>query len=67
MEKAVTRINKAIDTAEHVVIYGDFDADGVTSTSLLYKTLKHLSANVSYYILTEQKKGMGLTEPQFAS
>lgn len=60
MEKAVNRINKAIETQEHIVIYGDFDADGVTSTSLLYKTLKHLNANVSYFIPDRSEEGHGL-------
>ena len=60
MEKAVERINKAIEDQEHIVIYGDFDADGVTSTSLLYKTLTHLKANVSYYIPDRTDEGHGL-------
>ena len=38
MQKAVQRIVKAIDGQENILIYGDFDADGVTSTSLLLKT-----------------------------
>ena len=37
MEKAVLRIKKAIDEKQHIVICGDFDADGVTSTAVLYK------------------------------
>ena len=40
MQKSVQRIVKAIDEKENILIYGDFDADGVTSTSLLLKTLK---------------------------
>ena len=43
MPKAVERIVKAIDEKENILIYGDFDADGVTSTSVLLKTFKHLS------------------------
>ena len=39
MEKCVERLSKAIDNQEKIVIHGDFDADGVTSTSLLYRTL----------------------------
>lgn len=60
MEKAVNRINQAIKKQEHVVIFGDFDADGVTSTSLLYKALKHLKTNVSYYIPNRSTEGHGL-------
>ena len=60
MQKAVDRILKAIINREKIVIYGDFDADGVTSTSLLYKTLTHLEANVEYYIPHREKEGHGL-------
>lgn len=60
MEKSVNRIADAITNQEKIVIYGDFDADGVTSTSLLYKTLSHLGANVSYFIPDREKEGHGL-------
>ncbi len=60
MQKAVDRIVKAIVNREKIVIYGDFDADGVTSTSLLFKTLTHLEANVEYYIPDREKEGHGL-------
>ena len=58
--KAVERISKAIENNEKICIYGDFDADGVTSTSLLYKTLKYLGADVSYFIPDREKEGHGL-------
>lgn len=60
MEKAVKRINKAIQEKEHIVVFGDFDADGVTSTSLLYKTLKLLDANASFYLPDRIEEGHGL-------
>ena len=60
MEKAVKRINKAIQDNEHIVVFGDFDADGVTSTSLLYKTLKLLEANTSFYLPDRIEEGHGL-------
>jgi len=60
MEKSVERINKAITDQEKIVIWGDFDADGVTSTSLMYKALKHLEANVDYYIPERTNEGHGL-------
>ena len=63
MEKAVDRVNKAIERQEHIVVYGDFDSDGVTSTALLYKTLKHLGANFSYYIPDRTDEGHGLNSP----
>ncbi len=60
MQKAVDRIIKAIVNREKIIIYGDFDADGVTSTSVLFKTLNHLDANVEYYIPDREKEGHGL-------
>ncbi len=61
MKKSVERIAKAIDNSEKILIYGDFDADGVTSTSLLMKTLTHLGADVEYYIPTRENEGHGLS------
>jgi single-stranded-DNA-specific exonuclease len=60
MQKAVERINTAIKNQEKIIIWGDFDADGVTSTSLLYKALKHLDANVDFYIPDRTNEGHGL-------
>mgnify|MGYP003310695706 CR=1 FL=1 len=60
MQKSVERIIKAIETQEKIVIWGDFDADGVTSTCLLFKTLEHLGANVEYYIPSRHKENHGL-------
>ena len=59
MEKTVERLSRAVDNGETIVIYGDFDADGVTSTSVLYKTLKFLGANVHYYIPNREDEGHG--------
>lgn len=60
MQKATDRIKKAIDEKENILIYGDFDADGVTSTSLMLKTLAFLGANVDYYIPDRENEGHGL-------
>lgn len=60
MPKAVDRIVKAIENKENILIYGDFDADGVTSTSLLIKTLSYLGASVDYYIPDRESEGHGL-------
>ncbi len=59
MDKTVKRLSKAIDNQECIVIYGDFDADGVTSTSVLYKTLKFLGGNVHYFIPNRETQGHG--------
>ena len=51
MEKAVVEIEKAISEQKNIWIYGDYDVDGITSTSVLYLALKELGAeNVNYYI-----------------
>lgn len=61
MEPAVKRILSAIERKEHILIYGDFDVDGITGTSILYETLKlRLQANVSYYIPDRATEGHGL-------
>lgn len=60
MEKTVERLSHAIENNEVIIIYGDFDADGVTSTSVLYKTLKFLGANVHYFIPDRENEGHGL-------
>ncbi len=60
MSKAVARINKAILSQERVTVYGDYDVDGVTGTSVLYMTLKLLGANVDYYIPNRASEGYGL-------
>ena len=63
MGKAVARIRHAIRKQEPIVIYGDFDADGVTSTALMVQTLKALGANVDYYIPHRVDEGYGLNAP----
>ena len=60
MPCAVERIVKAIDSKENILIYGDFDADGVTSTSVLVKTFSFLGGNVDYYIPDRDEEGHGL-------
>ena len=60
MRKSVERIKKAVDVGENITIYGDFDADGITSTAVLYKTLKQIGANVSFYIPDRETESHGL-------
>ena len=50
MEKAVDRIIKAIEMKEKVVIYGDYDVDGITSVTVLKKYLKERGLDAGYYI-----------------
>ncbi len=60
MEKAVERIRQAVDEKEKITVYGDFDADGITSTALLYLTLKRIGADVGFYIPDRDTDGHGL-------
>lgn len=59
MEKAVQRIQNAIENGELIYIFGDYDADGITSTTILYETLEMLGAQVSYYLPNRFKDGYG--------
>lgn len=61
VEKAVNRLKKAIDNSERIVIYGDYDVDGVTSVTMLYLYLKNVGAQVSYYIPNRIGEGYGLS------
>ncbi len=60
MERAVDRIYRAINDHEKIVIYGDYDVDGITSTALLYDFLKSNGADVSYYIPDRKDEGYGI-------
>ena len=60
MEKGVNRIIKAIKSKEKIVVYGDYDVDGITATSLLTSTLNKLGANADFYIPDRQLEGYGL-------
>ena len=61
MEKAVVRVEKAIAAGEKIAVYGDYDVDGITATTLLLRTLRRLGAKASYYIPVRQE-GYGLHE-----
>ena len=60
MKKAVSRLKKAIDKKENIIIFGDYDADGVISSSLIYNFLKKLNLSVDVYIPDRFKEGYGL-------
>lgn len=64
MRAAVDRIFTAIQTDERVVIFGDFDTDGITSTVILVRTLQQLGANVSYRIPDRNTDSHGLKTHQ---
>ena len=60
MDKAVQRIKTAIENNEKIAVYGDFDADGVTATAVVYEFLKSEGADVLYYIPNREGEGYGL-------
>lgn len=62
MEKAVACILLAIERKEKILIYGDYDVDGTTSTVILKKALTLIGADVSYYIPERLKDGYGLRD-----
>ena len=62
MDKAVVRIEKALMKNEKITIYGDYDADGVTSTSVLYMFLRENGADVDYYIPNRFTDGYGMNK-----
>ncbi len=59
MQEAHDRILSAINNNEKILIYGDFDADGITSVTLLYLTLTKLNANADYFIPNRFEHGYG--------
>lgn len=63
MDKAVERINSAIAKREPMVVYGDFDADGVTAATLMTQVLTALGAEVAVYFPDRIKEGYGLNTP----
>ncbi|HEY2420167.1 MAG TPA: single-stranded-DNA-specific exonuclease RecJ [Neobacillus sp.] len=65
MDLAVKRIRDAIEKQEPILIFGDYDADGVSSTSVLMITLRELGANVDFYIPNRFTEGYGPNETAF--
>ena len=62
MEAAVCRISQAMDAREKITIYGDYDVDGITATSILYLYLTKAGADVDYYLPDRMSEGYGLNE-----
>lgn len=60
MEAAVERIHMGIESGEQMAIYGDYDADGVTATAMLYSYLESAGADVCYYIPDREAEGYGM-------
>ena len=62
MEKAVERIIKAINNQEKVMIYGDYDVDGITSITVLKKFLEERGLKTGHYIPNRLEEGYGLND-----
>ena len=62
MDKAVDKILRTINNHERILIYGDYDVDGVTSVALLFSILKEFTSNLYYYIPNRFQEGYGLNE-----
>ena len=60
MREGVDLLLKAVDEGKRIVIYGDYDVDGITSTALLMKVIGSLTDNVTYYIPSRLDEGYGL-------
>ncbi|MFC0235319.1 single-stranded-DNA-specific exonuclease RecJ [Fictibacillus phosphorivorans] len=63
MKESVERIHRAIESNEKILIFGDYDADGVSSTTVMYYALKELGAQFDYYIPNRFTEGYGPNEP----
>ncbi len=68
MERAVERIKKAFSKGERILIYGDYDVDGMTSTALLFSALNRFATDLYYYIPDRSEEGYGISQKgiQFA-
>ena len=67
MDKGTEIISEDISLGNKIAIYGDYDVDGVASTTILYIALKKIGANVIYYIPDREKDGYGLNEKSLYS
>jgi len=62
MEKAIIRICQALKNKERIMVFGDYDVDGISATALLFLILSHLGAEVSYYLPQRLTEGYGLSK-----
>ncbi len=61
MDKAVERLNRAMGRKERILVYGDYDVDGTTAVSLVYKFLQQFYSNIDYYIPDRYDEGYGVS------
>ncbi len=61
MKKAVKRINKALGNKEKILVYGDYDVDGITAVAVVYTLLRKFTNNLDYYIPDRDTEGYGIS------
>ena len=61
MDKAVDRLNQALQQKERILIYGDYDVDGTTAVALVYKFIKQFYADVDFYLPDRYNEGYGIS------
>ena len=62
MDKAVDRLNRAMGSKERIMVYGDYDVDGTTAVSLVYRYLQNFYSEIEYYIPTRYDDGYGISK-----
>ena len=63
MDRAVERIDRAVKNGERIIVYGDYDVDGITATALLYRYFKEVyNYQIDYYIPRRKEEGYGLNQ-----
>lgn len=62
MEKGITRVKEAIEKQEKIIVFGDYDVDGITGAAILVQALRSVNANVSFRLPNREKDGYGLTD-----
>ena len=61
MDKAVDRLNRAMGSKEKILVYGDYDVDGITAVSLVYRYLQNFYSEIDFYIPTRYDEGYGIS------
>lgn len=61
MDKAIERLNLALGRKEKILVYGDYDVDGTTAVSLVYKFLLQFTSNIDYYLPDRYTEGYGIS------
>lgn len=61
MDKAINRLNRAIGNKEKILVYGDYDVDGITAVTLVYKYFRLITTGIDYYIPDRYEEGSGIS------